>query len=165
VTKPTEREGTIEDRKNTDRWLVIGLFMFLLIIVCVVTFVGARLIGEQQQAVDDIKATNDRIAQVEIKDRDVQRATAFRLCTRNKIDRAFAHSFSLNDLNVLRKLQKANGLPILDCEPNLEGKGARVLTPEQQRDFAERWLARELTPVELGICPTSRFGKIEAGHC
>jgi hypothetical protein len=46
-------------------------------------FVWAFLIGTPTQ--NDLK-------RVEKADRDTSRATAFRLCTRNKVDRAYAHA-------------------------------------------------------------------------
>lgn len=119
----------------------------------VISFVDQRDVDRELREVDvELRA-------IEQRDRDANRATAFRLCTRNKIDRAFAHSFSLDEPDELRRLQAEEGLPILNCDPNLRGQGATPLSPEDQREFVERWMAGALRPVELGICPQSHIGQ------
>jgi hypothetical protein len=100
-------------------------------------FVWAVLIGTPSQ--NDLK-------RVERIDRDTSRATAFRLCTRGKADRAYAHArergIPIAGLPkpppmkpperrlrrmFSRLLMDPHLLPILDCAPNVEGHGARPL--------------------------------------
>lgn len=140
-------DGTVADRRNVDRWVIVGLFSFLLIFICVAIILGAAVLKE--------------LAEIERVDRNSARATAFRLCTRNSVDRAFAHSRvgRGEGMKELRKLEAPDGLPILNCTPNLLGKGAGPLSPLQQREFVRRWEQHKLTPAELGICPDSRLGE------
>lgn len=141
------RQGTAKDRRDTERWLIFGLFLFNLIFMCVAIFVGARVLGE--------------VSRVEKNDRASQRATAFRLCSRNAVDRAFAHSRVRRaaGLWALRPLEQKGGIPILNCAPNLDGQGASPLSVHAQRDFVRRWERHELADSELGICPRSRIGE------
>lgn len=140
-------DGTVADRRTVDRWIIVGLFGFTLILMSVAFFFGAALLKE--------------LAAIEKVDRNSARATAFRLCTRNSVDRAFAHSRvgRSEGMRELRKLEAPDGLPILNCAPNLLGRGAAPLSPLQQRDFVRRWEQHKLMPAELGICPDSRLGE------
>jgi hypothetical protein len=119
---------------------------------------------------------------VERVDRDTGRATAFRLCTRNKDDRAYAHtrerglailkadgtwipatpmsaSERLAAPRHVRALMAKNLLPILDCDPNVQGVGASPLPISAQEDYMNRWRMGKLAPVEYGVCPRSSFGR------
>jgi hypothetical protein len=140
-----KRIGTLADRKNLERWLVVGLVFFNLILMCVAIFVGAQLLRT--------------VAEVEKTDRVSARATAYRLCSRNSVDRAFAHSrvMMAGGLRALAPLEDEHGIPILDCTPNLDGRGAVPLPIHAQRDFVRRWERHELTNSELGICPGSHI--------
>lgn len=107
------------------------------------------------------------IRRVEINDRDTARATAFRLCSRGQIDRAFAHS-RIRDAGgsaALRELEQPAALPILDCKPNLIGFPARPLTPDAQRRFVQRWEQQRLTAAELGLCHQRIGTRITATTC
>lgn len=147
--------------RTTDRWLA-GLVAFLIALVSVACFVGWSAIQD--------------VAEVEKQDRETNRATAYRLCSRNAVDRAFAHSSVRRNLTrtqgkaaadaAIAELQRVEVLPILDCEPNLEGRGAAPMTPTQQTEFVGRYERGELTPEERGICPGSRLeNETEPGRC
>jgi hypothetical protein len=131
-------------------------------------FVWAVLIGTPSQ--NDLK-------RVERTDRDTSRATAFRLCTRGKADRAYAHArergIPIAGLPkpppmkpaerrlrrmFSRLLMDPHLLPILDCDPNITGHGARPLTVAQQESYMRHWAARTLDGVDLGVCPSSIIG-------
>jgi hypothetical protein len=133
----------------------------------------------------DTPTTAD-LRRVEVKDRDVQRATAFRLCTRNKVDRAFAHgrirgiavkgepplipgAVQLSHtarIRLSRLLMQPAYLPILDCDPNLVGLGAKPLSIPAQEKFIRRWSMKQTRPVDRGVCPHSVIGgKITADRC
>jgi hypothetical protein len=134
-------------------------------IALMILFVWAIIIGTPTQ--NDLK-------RVERTDRDTSRATAFRLCTRNRVDRAYAHarerglviaglphpprmSFEERRLRRMfsRLLMDPHLLPILDCEPNVVGHGARPLPVRDQERFVRQWARRTLPEVALGICPDS----------
>jgi hypothetical protein len=118
---------------------------------------------------------------VEIKDRNAQRATAYRLCTRNKDDRAYGHArerglaIKRRDgtwipavpmsaaerrrrRDFSRELMDTPLLPILNCNPNTGGFGARPLSIAQQESYMDKWRKRGLAPVEYGVCPKSTIG-------
>jgi hypothetical protein len=115
---------------------------------------------------------------VEKRDRDTQRATAYRLCTRNKVDRAFAHGrirgISVRGepsqvpgiptlerrarIQLSRLLMRPGFLPILNCAPNLEGLGAAPMSIAEQERFLRAWSRRYLPPAEIGVCPHSAIG-------
>jgi hypothetical protein len=118
---------------------------------------------------------------LEVHDRNTQRTTAYRLCTRNKDDRAYAHArerglaIKKSDgswiparpmtaaerrraRDISRMLMETPLLPILDCAPNARGLGAQPLPIADQESYMNRWRQRGLAPVEYGICPKSTFG-------
>jgi hypothetical protein len=125
----------------------------------------------------DTPTTSD-LRRVEIRDRDTGRATAYRLCTRNKVDRAFAHGRIRGiavrgepsqvpgiptlehkaRIRLSRLLMHAPFLPILDCNPNLRGFGAKPLPIPEQERFLRRWSQRQIPPAEIGVCPHSAIG-------
>jgi hypothetical protein len=125
------------------------------------------------------------LKRVERADRDTARATAFRLCTRNKVDRAYAHarerglviaglphpprmSFQERRLRrmVSRLLMDSRLLPILDCAPNVKGHGARPLPIPEQERYVREWAHRTLPGVDLGVCPGSTIpGPPDANRC
>lgn len=146
-----KRNGTIADRRAAPpEWIVVGLVFFSLTLMIVAVAVGASLLRDVNNAVE-------RIERVEAKNNRATRATAFRLCSRNAVDRAFAQSFS--EGRERRALQDPHVLPILDCRPNLEGRGAEPLSPAAQDEFVRRWQQRKLSDVERGICPGSVIGE------
>jgi hypothetical protein len=118
---------------------------------------------------------------LEIRDRNAQRATAYRLCTRNKDDRAYAHArerglaIKKSDGSWIparpmtaaerrrardnsRVLMETPLLPILDCAPNARGHGAKPLPLAKQESYMNRWRLRGLAPAEYGVCPGSMIG-------
>jgi hypothetical protein len=135
--------------------------------------VWAIIIGTPSQ--NDLK-------RVERTDRNTGRATAYRLCTRNKDDRAYAHTRErglailkadgtwipaapmtarerLERRDTSRALMATRLLPILDCDPNVSGLGASPLPVSAQEDYMNRWRFGKLAPVEFGVCPRSSFGR------
>lgn len=109
-----------------------------------------------------------RIAMIEVRDRVTAYRTAFRLCARERADRAFAHSsilqsmerqhISLKQIELeQRKLEDSHGIPILNCDPNLKGFSASEWAPAQQRKFVKRWELHQLPLEELGVCPGQRI--------
>jgi hypothetical protein len=103
------------------------------------------------------------IYSVEIKNRDSARSAGFRFCSRDNVHRA-------QDQSEARSAQERRFLmvqePILWCEPNLAGHGARPRLPSEQREFVRRWLAGETMNLEEGICPRSSPGEgDQTGKC
>lgn len=118
------------------------------------------------------------LRRVEKRDRDTQRATAYRLCTRNKVDRAFAHGRirgiavrgepsqvpgiptleRKTRIQLSRLLMHPDFLPILDCTPNLRGLGAAPMSVAAQERYMRAWGMRHLSPAEIGVCPHSAIG-------
>lgn len=118
------------------------------------------------------------LSRVEKRDRDTQRATAYRLCTRNKVDRAFAHGRirgiavrgepsqvpgiptleRRTRIQLSRLLMHPDFLPILDCTPNLKGLGAAPMSVKAQERYMRAWGMRNLPPAEIGVCPHSAIG-------
>jgi hypothetical protein len=87
-------------------------------------------------------------------DRQLSAAT-YRICQREAVDRAYAHSFTPR--RELAKIERS--LPILDCDPNAHGRPARPLSAAAQRVFVRRFMDGRLSLREQGICrdrlPTS----------
>lgn len=110
------------------------------------------------------------------RDRDASREAAARICQRGNYTRAELHvayavpAAPLPDQRILdaarpqepllvgilenmpntqaaslKRVQKLN--PILLCSPNLEGKGAKTLTPKEQADFVRRYKDLKLNPL------------------
>ena len=158
-------EGSPADRQTVPpEYVIIGLLVLCLTLVSVAVGVGALLLKNVSDAVDKVEATMAKVERIEERNRQTNNATAFRLCSRNSIDRAFAQSFA--DRQERKRLQGPHGIPILDCDPNLHGQGAKVLPPGAQDAFVERWQRRRLSPIERGICPESRIGgRGEATNC
>jgi hypothetical protein len=139
-----------------------NLVPLLALALAAYSVIGAE--GNSDYARKVARDAADRVARVERADRDAQRLTAFRLCSRNRADRAFAHWATTagrpaSEARRIRRmwLEPLNRIPILGCEPNLRGRGARPLTPREQRRFVRRWTRGEVTLRELGVCPNSRF--------
>lgn len=124
------------------------------------------------------------LRRIEVRDRDTSRATAFRLCTRNKVDRAFAHGRMRSipvkgepagrlvrldretRIQLSRLLMAPEYLPILDCRPNLRGLGARPMSVAAQEKFMRRWSMKRTLPAERGVCPGAVIGdEIQPDHC
>jgi hypothetical protein len=122
------------------------------------------------------------LRRVEVKDRNTQRTTAFRLCTRNKDDRAYAHARErglaikrkdgtwikavpmtpkerMRRRDFSRALMDTPLLPVLDCDPNVSGLGAVPMPVARQEAYMNDWRKRGLAPVEYGVCPKSAFGR------
>jgi hypothetical protein len=109
-----------------------------------------------------------RIARNEERDRDTARATAYRLCSRNAVDRAFAHREFKKRAGVkaMIMLQDVKELAILDCKPNLYGFAAAPMKMPQYLSFMYRYEHHQLTLEELGICPKTPIGsKLVPGRC
>lgn len=170
----SQRRRTHEDWRT---WVLAVLLLSL-------SVTGFGSCRAADAARDANRAVED-VAGVERQDRDTNRATAFRLCSRNKIDRAYAHARERGipieglpaprpmsraerrlRVSISRSLMQTPSLVILDCEPNLMGHGARPLPIAEQERFMRRWAAHKLTDEELGICPASRLeGEHPAGRC
>lgn len=118
-----------------------------------------------QTAAQQARRNTTRLVIVEQADRDAQRRTSFRLCTRNRDDRAFAWDRTEAAIlargerprQTLRDLSSPFVLPILDCEPNLTGHGAGIWPFRRQLKFLRAWQARRLPLRDLGVCPNTRI--------
>jgi hypothetical protein len=64
-------------------------------------------------------------------------AATYRICEREAVDRAYAHSFTPR--RELAKIERS--LPILDCAPNAHNLPARPLSSVEQREFVARFVA------------------------
>jgi hypothetical protein len=107
----------------------------------------------------EIAKQQTSLAKLEERDRINSYQTAYRFCTRGDIDRAVLHWFASASGKpnaatraYLRRLERKDGAPILDCKPNVTGDPATYMSPRRQREFVRRWRDHELTPVEIGIC-------------
>lgn len=120
--------------------------------------------GKSDAALRRANRATKAVADVEQIDRNAQRATSYRLCTRNKVDRAFAQNAVRlrRGRAAVRALQTLNALPVLDCTPNIHGRGARPLPPAEQDAFVARWARRELSAADVGVCPDSRIGSLSS---
>lgn len=119
---------------------------------------------------------------LERRDRVSSYQAAYRFCTRESIDRAAVHWFLSRRVIVdlpakvveqarrqsrsdLLRMERKDGMPILDCNPNTVGDPASYLPPVKQRKFVERWRKHQLTPAEIGICKI-RIGEAKRpGEC
>lgn len=88
-------------------------------------------------------------------------AAAYRICQRQAVDRAFAHSA----VDPGYRLFVEQRLPILDCRPNLFNLPAKPLPREMQKDFVRRFQDGKLTRAEQGLCPTSLENLERAFDC
>jgi hypothetical protein len=153
MTDDRSRRGDAADRSMQKDWRVWGIALCL---VCTVIAIGLVLW---------VTNLNNELVGIEKRDRLAMRATAYRLCARAQVDRAFAQSrVGAQDKKALAAMQRVDGLPILDCRPNLIGKGAKVFSLADQRHFVQQWEQGTLTPAELGICPQSRIGDIASAE-
>jgi hypothetical protein len=75
-------------------------------------------------------------------------AATYRICQREAVDRAYAHSFTPR--RELAKVERT--LPILDCAPNARNEPARPFTAAQQREFVRRFVEERLSRRQQGIC-------------
>jgi hypothetical protein len=97
------------------------------------------------------------IERARVKDQTTRQLSAatYRICEREAVDRAYAHSFTPR--RELAKIERS--LPILDCDPNAHGRPARPLSAAAQRVFVRRFMDGRLSLREQGICrdrlPTS----------
>lgn len=140
-------DGTIHDRRQPS-WVpwAASLFTAIAILTAVATiiaFENARELGK-----------------VEKRDRATSRTTAFRLCSRDNVDRAREHLTTRRREGAAAEaeLERPDGNPILDCSPNLNGTGAIPWPPGVQRDFVDRYRDHRLTPSERGVCPGTVLG-------
>jgi hypothetical protein len=90
------------------------------------------------------------IERARVKDQTTRQLSAatYRICEREAVDRAYAHSFTPR--RELAKIERS--LPILDCAPNAHNLPARPLSSVEQRVFVARFVAGRLTLREQGIC-------------
>jgi hypothetical protein len=166
-TVANERKG----RMNQALIDVLAVGIFLLLIVNIGT--SAVVWHTASKARDNSR----EIGQLETTNVDSNRATAYRLCTRNKVDRAFAHArirgyqidgiplehrtraqqLALEQASTL--LMASEYLPILNCTPNLKGKGAVPMPISEQIKFVKAWAEGKLTGVQVGVCPGSTIGR------
>lgn len=153
----TQQQNGPSNRKSD--WVLARLIIALLVIVCVAVTVGFIALN--------------RAEHTERLDRDTNRSTAFRLCSRNKADRAYAHTrerglaiagipevpMSARERerrrDLSRILMQTPLLAILDCEPNLKGHGARPLPLAEQEKYMDAWRRQQLSPEEYGVCPNT----------
>lgn len=175
----TDGPGSAADRRTTRHdWHVwmLGIMIVMILLALGVAIQANRAAGSATRAAQEATraarvalATNRKLARVEANDRRRTFSTAFRLCTRGKVDRAFAHSrvaLRGGPPGFSRFLEGIRGLPILNCAPNLRGLSASPLSPRAQRAFTRRWAAGRVTGAQAGICPDSRIGVIpDPSHC
>ena len=176
-----KRKGTVKDRAPDPlEWLVLGLIAFMLVLMIVAVSVAASVLGSFSETVAKVEEGLRKIERVEEENRDTNRATAFRLCTRDMVQRATLHAFIRGAnfkgtpvppqgveqrafrLRYSRALMDPAFLPILTCEPNLDGHGARPISLHQQERFMRDLVRRRLSDVERGICPGSRFDETQS---
>jgi hypothetical protein len=114
--------------------------------------------GTVAYVVDHVETDTDaELLRIEEANEVSNRATAYRLCSRNRVDRAFAHD-RVGPADA-RELMRNDGIPILNCRPNLDGRGAQPWSFAEQRAFVRRWRQGRLSNEELGICPESVIGE------
>jgi low affinity Fe/Cu permease len=169
--EPNRRNGPHPARRWDDKWWVwavksIGVPVLCIVVLTVVYFglesnTDRRLKDADRRIeanLDRIQQTQRDVIEIERADAETARTTAYRICQRHSVvDRAFAH-WAVGP-RAARRLEQRDALPILDCKPNLRGRGARLLTPKEQRAIVERWRTGNLTNEEVGVCPKSTIGK------
>jgi hypothetical protein len=154
-------------------------------LVGIVLWQQSRISDNQDQIKSSQRILRHQQAQLtflERRDRVNSYQAAYRFCTRESIDRAAVHWFLSREVIVslpakvlaqarrqsgsdLRRMERKDGMPILDCNPNTVGNPAKYLPPAKQREFVERWRKHQLTPAEIGICKV-RIGTLERpGTC
>ena len=182
-TEPRKRKGTKKDRQaDPFEWLVLGLIAFCLVLMVVAVSVAASVLGGFSETVDRVERGLDKIERIEDENIRVNRATAFRLCTRDMVQRATLHAFIRGvefegtpkppqtprdrafRLRYSRALMDPAFLPILDCDPNLQGQGARPISLPEQERFVRDLVTRRLSDVERGICPGTSFSEQQSKY-
>jgi hypothetical protein len=179
---PQPPGGRRERRRYTWRDAYRDLVPLAALIIAAVAVGGANRAAStadratttaQDRAADAVARSRQLVgvvARVERRDAAGQRATAFRLCSRNAIDRAFAQSSVAQRaaggrgpavlsrpaaVRAMAAMQDPYVLPVLDCSPNLRGRGAVPYSRAAGRRFVLRYVRRELSAPERGICPGS----------
>lgn len=174
----TERRGS-KRKINIDPDIVMAsLFAMILLLGAFValTLYQQSQISQAQKELDvaqkDINVAQEQIRgnqwriqgqqrnleHLEQRDRINSYQAAYRFCTREAVNRVVVHWFigKISDRRrsraLLRRLEQKSGLPVLDCEPNVRGEPARYQSPAKQHLFIRRWVKRELSAAELGIC-------------
>lgn len=161
-------------RVDADIFIVFLLFG-LILLGCLVTLTLAqqtRLSSAQSQINANqarLRVQQRQLTRLELRDRVNSYQAAYRFCTRESIDRAAIHWFlsrrllmklpsalrrearkqSISDLH---RMERKDGMPVLNCSPNVVGGPATYLPPAAQRRFVQRWRDHKLTPAEIGIC-------------
>lgn len=178
-----KRKGTVKDRAPDPlEWLVLGLIAFMLVLMIVAVSVAASVLGSFSATVNTVEAGLAKIEAIEAKNVETNRATAFRLCTRDMVQRATLHAFirglefegtprppqTPRDRAFRRRYSRAlmdpAFLPILDCVPNLRGRGAQPVSLAEQERFMYSLVDRRLSDVDRGICPSSRIGEKQSNN-
>ena len=182
-TEPRKRKGTKHDRRpDPFEWLVLGLIAFCLVLMVVAVSVAASVLGGFSETVKTVEDSVEKIEEIERENSDTNRATAFRLCTRDMVQRATLHAFIRGmefegtpkppqepqqkafRLKYSRALMDPAYLPILDCDPNLQGHGARPISLADQERFVRDLTTRRLTDVQRGICPGSNLDEQQSKY-
>ena len=159
--------------------VMAGMFLILILLGSLVslTLYQQSKIRDQQHEINRaqgritknqfaLQSQQRQLSFVEERDRINSYQTAYRFCTRINIDRAVLHWFASASgqpnaatRSYLRRLERKDGAPILDCEPNIKGGPAAYLPRAAQRKFVRRWSKHQLTAPEIGICKIP-IGKI-----
>jgi hypothetical protein len=168
------RSSNGEPRKiELDRDIIMAtMFIGLLMLGGLVGFAlyQQRNVRNQQKDINNnqrhIRQQNRMLSMLEKRDRINSYQTAYRFCSRINVDRAAVHAL-VTQLRTdqhanqrtrdfakryLHKLESEEGMPILDCDPNVKGGAARYWPPKQQKVFVRRWDKNELTNADIGIC-------------
>ena len=119
-----------------------------------------------------IDKQQEQLSKVEERDRFSTYQAGYRFCSRININRAVLHWFASasgapNEVTraYLRRLERKDGAPILDCDPNVNGKPATYRSVAEQRKYVDRWVNHQLTPAEIGICLVEIGGGRDPGQC
>jgi hypothetical protein len=164
-----------EDRPELRAWK-IWLMRWDTVIMLLIVLAS---MGTVAYVVDHVETDTDaELLRIEEANEASNRATAYRLCSRNSVDRSYAHArergLSIKGLpkprpmsaderqarrRASRALMSVGLLPILDCRPNLRGRGARWQPIATQERVMHEWRTGQLSNEELGICPESVIGE------
>lgn len=164
----------------------IAIALLLLGALLALTLYQQHLIKQSQDQINAnqamIRHQQKSLVTLERRDRINSYQAAYRFCTRESIDRAAIHWFlerkvivslpkqvikqarrqSLSDLH---RMERKDGMPVLNCDPNTVGNPATYLPAAKQRAFVERWRTHQLTPAEIGICKIRIGTLVRPGAC
>jgi hypothetical protein len=171
VRQHGREEGFEIGRVELDRDIVIVslivVVMFLGVLAALTLYQQSK-IGDQQHQLDRatravtnnqfrLQTQQRQLTYLEKRDRASSYQAAYRFCTRIDIDRAAIQWFVSLSSNkqarqILNRLRRRDGLPVLNCVPNVIGNPAAYWSPAKQHKFVRRWAKHMLTPPEIGIC-------------